>query len=141
MSQGIEIHWPGFNQTVKAKLLSELNEELCTKFLNTLPFKSIQSHAVVAGKQMYFPYRLYGNSKLYSEDMDKQPIGRINIELNFQYLAINYGPMTEPVPAVPIAQIDSSDIEKLKQIGEKVWHNLLFEDRYLQVHVRLSGDD
>ncbi|MFD1708827.1 hypothetical protein ACFSCZ_19310 [Siminovitchia sediminis] len=141
MSQSIEIYWPDFNQTIKAGLLSELNAELCTQFLKTLPFKSIQSHAVVAGKQMYFPYRLNGSSKHYSEAMDKQPIGRINIELDFQYLSINYGPMTEPVPAVPVAQVDDGDIELLQQIGEKVWHNLLFEDRYLQVHVRWAGDD
>lgn len=141
MSSFVEFYWPDLDCNTKAKLLTELNPELCKEFMKTLPFKSIQSHAVVAGKQMYFPYRLLADTVYQSEDMDKQPIGRINIELDFQYLAINYGPMTEPVPAIPLAQIVDEDLDKIINVGEKVWNNLLFSDEYLIVHVRLLGGD
>ncbi|RNB78375.1 hypothetical protein [Brevibacillus panacihumi] len=141
MSTRIEICWPDFDCTVRATLLSEMNPELCEEFKKTLPFSSIQSHAVVAGKQMYLPYRLVSEVAYQEEPMDQQPVGRVNIELDFQYLAMNYGPMTEPVPAVPLAQIVDEDLDKIQVIGEKVWHNLLFDDHYLSVHVRLAGGD
>jgi hypothetical protein len=65
--------------------------------------------------------------------MDRQPPGRINIELDFQYLAINYGPMTEPVPAVPIAQVDGRCLDALARIGRLAWDNLLFSEDFLTV--------
>jgi hypothetical protein len=66
--------------------------------------------------------------------MNRQPAGRINIELDFQYLAINYGPMTEPVPAVPIAQVAESRLEDLKAAGRMAWDNLLFGKAFVTVH-------
>lgn len=141
MSYFIELSWKDLGVSAKAKLLTELNPDLIEKFVETLPFKSIQSHAVVAGKQMYFPYRLLGDTAYRSESMDKQPIGRINIEFDFQYLAINYGPMTESVPAVPLAQIIVEDIEKMKKVGKEVWNNLLYEEKYLTVNVDLIGGE
>lgn len=65
--------------------------------------------------------------------MNEQPVGRVNLELDFQYLAINYGPMSEPVPALPIAQIRDDDIEDIKMMGKMAWDNLLFSDEFLMV--------
>ena len=65
--------------------------------------------------------------------MNRQPPGRINIELDFQYLAVNYGPMTEPVPAVPIAQVADRCLEDLKVVGRMAWDNLLFSDAFVTV--------
>lgn len=141
MSCFIELSWTGLEVSTKAELLTEFNPSLSEKFIETLPFESIQSHAVVAGKQMYFPYRLLDDTAYRWERMDKQPIGRINIEFDFQYLSINYGPMTEPVPAVPLAQIIEQDIEKLKMVGKEVWNNLLHEEQYLTVNVNLIGGE
>jgi|SRR5690625_268091 len=141
MSCFIELSWTGLEVSAKAELLTEFNPSLSERFIETLPFESIQSHAVVAGKQMYFPYRLLDDTAYRWERMDKQPIGRINIEFNFQYLSINYGPMTEPVPAVPLAQIIEEDIEKLKMVGKEVWNNLLHEEQYLTVNVNLIGGE
>ncbi|WP_408011099.1 hypothetical protein ACJROX_12630 [Pseudalkalibacillus sp. A8] len=141
MNEIIKIEWPDLDMEVRVKLLMDVNPILCKEIKETLPFKSIQSHAVVAGKQMYFPYRFISENKEYNfERMDKQPVGRINIELDFQYFSINYGLMTEPIPALPIAQVIDEDIQTLIQVGEKVWHNLLFSDTYLIVKVAL-GDE
>ncbi|WP_158736792.1 hypothetical protein [Alteribacillus sp. YIM 98480] len=141
MRHDIELSWPLLHETIRARLLTEFHADLCAEIRDTLPFKSIQSHAVVAGKQMYFPYRLLPSSKSFQyEKMNAQPLGRINIELDFQYIAMSYGPMTEPVSALPIAQVIDEDIEKLCTVGEKVWHNLLYSENYIQVLMRESGD-
>ncbi|MEW5919860.1 MAG: hypothetical protein AB1796_02690 [Bacillota bacterium] len=137
----IHLHWPELQMSLQAYLLEEQWAELKEVFLKSLPMSSIQSHAVVAGRQMYFPVRLLlpqaAEAKFYWEPMDKQPIGRINLEHVFQYLAINYEQPTEPVPALPLAQVVAEDVDTLLRIGEKVWHNLLFEPgRFLRVHVQ-----
>ena len=128
------ISWPRFEKAVEAELLEEQDPKLCQDFWDALPFRSIQSHAVCAGVQMYCPFRLVSlPSHPFYEPMNEQPVGRVNLELDFQYMAINYGPMREPVPALPIAQIEDNDIEEIKIMGKMAWDNLLFSDEFLMV--------
>lgn len=138
----IVIRWPSLETEVKAKLLTGLNPSACKAFIKTLPNKSIQSHAVVAGHQMYCPYRLIiDESECAYESMERQPIGRINIDLDFQYLSVNYGEVTEAVPALAIAQVIEEDIDKLSVLGEKVWNNLLFSNDYILVQFEYLGGE
>ncbi|MBS4024347.1 MAG: hypothetical protein KGZ96_01590 [Clostridia bacterium] len=138
----ILIKWPSLGIEVKANLLTELNNTICEAFLRTLPSKSIQSHAVVAGKQMYCPYQLIIKKEDCTyENMKDQPLGRINIEVDFQYLSINYGEITEAVPALALAQVLDEDIEKLFVLGEKVWDNLLYSDDYIIVEFEHLGGE
>ena len=134
MEKRFSICWPELGKEIEARLLDVQDPDLCAEFWGALPFRSIQSHAVVAGFQMYCPFRLMGRArKLFQEPMNRQPPGRINIELDFQYLAVNYGPMTEPVPAVPIAQVAERCLEDLKVVGRMAWDNLLFSDAFVTV--------
>ena len=134
MGRIFTISWPKFEKTVEAELLEEQDPKLCQDFLNALPFKSIQSHAVCAGVQMYCPFRLVSlPSHPFHEPMNEQPVGRVNLELDFQYLAINYGPMSEPVPALPIAQVRENYLPEIKLMGKMAWDNLLFSDDFIIV--------
>lgn len=135
MGRLFTIAWPRFNKTVEAELLEEQDPKLRQDFWDALPFRSIQSHAVCAGVQMYCPFRLVSlPSQPSYEPMNQQAVGRVNLELDFQYLAINYGPMREPVPALPIAQIRSHDIEDIQILGKMAWDNLLFSDEFVLVY-------
>ncbi|MDR2136805.1 MAG: hypothetical protein LBO68_00830 [Synergistaceae bacterium] len=121
----LSVAWPALNLRVAARLLDEFNPYACGEFLKTLPAKSIQSHSVVAGNQLYCPFRLnVDRSRLNRELMSDQGVGRLNIELDFQYLSINYGPITEAVPAVPLAQVTDADLSVLVNVGERIWRNL-----------------
>ena len=134
MDRVFTITWPRFEKSVEAELLEEQDPKLCQDFWDALPFRSIQSHAVCAGVQMYCPFRLVSlPSRPFHEPMNEQPVGRVNLELDFQYLAINYGPMSEPVPALPIAQVKDNDIEDIKIMGKMAWDNLLFSNEFLMV--------
>lgn len=140
MKEYIKIIFHKLNTEITAELLADFNPYLCEAFKKTLPNKSIQSHAVVAGDQLYCPYRLPVDSgKCNFEDMSKQPDGRINMELNFQYLSINYGKMVEAVPAAALAQVVEGDIPKLAGIGVAAWNNLLFEKDYILVEFLYIG--
>lgn len=128
------ISWPKYEKTVAAEMLEDQDPKLRQDFWDALPFRSIQSHAVCAGVQMYCPFRLVSlPSQPSYEPMNEQPVGRVNLELDFQYLAINYGPMREPVPALPIAQVKENDIRDIKIMGKMAWDNLLFSDEFLVV--------
>lgn len=128
------ISWPKYEKTVAAEMLEDQDPKLRQDFWDALPFRSIQSHAVCAGVQMYCPFRLVSlPSQPSYEPMNEQPVGRVNLELDFQYLAINYGPMREPVPALPIAQVKENDIRDIETMGKMAWDNLLFSDEFLMV--------
>ena len=136
------IRWKTLDCQVRAEILNECNPRACEEFKKSLPYKSIQSHAVVAGGQMYCPYRLILDEKdCNTENMAKQPPGRMNIELDFQYLSLNYDAITEAVPAVALLQIVEEDLDKIPLIGAQVWDNLLFSDEYIPVEFTYLGGE
>ena len=136
----VQIEWKELGVSVKAELLTALNPVATEKFKETLPYQSIQSHAVVAGGQMYCPYCLVlDQMQCNTELMAEQPVGRGNIELDFQYLSINYDEITENVPAVALLQVVEEDIPKLKEIGKKILNNLFYEKEYIHVAFTYLG--
>jgi hypothetical protein len=118
-----------------------LNPTLCASLLRSLPIVSVQTHAVVAGEQIYFPTRLVleDPSSATTEDLSAQPPGRVNFDPFFQYLSLTYGRITEAVPAWPVAQVVEEDVPRLPALGEQIWQNLLCGDH--RIHVVLSRDD
>jgi hypothetical protein len=126
LSRLIRLRWPQLNITVQASLLDLQVPALTADLWASFPIQSIQTHAAVAGKQIYFPSRLLlpDPSSAYTEPMNEQPPGRINLEPFFQYVSLNYGPVSEAVPAWPIAQVAEADIPRLAELGKLVWDNL-----------------
>jgi len=130
----ILMRWPELGCQVRVKLLDDINPELCDILLARLPLTSIQSHAVVCGEQMYFPFAAPAvPAAAYFENMASQPAGRMNIEPKFHYLSVNYGPNHEAVPALAVAQVLEEDLGMLRTVGRLVWDNLLFSTEYLHV--------
>lgn len=138
----IHLTWPELELTIRCELLASLSPALCASVLRALPIASIQSHAVVAGEQIYFPTRLglEDPGAAYQEDMSEQPPGRINFEPFFQYVSLNYGPVSEAVPAWPVAQVVEEDLPRLQALGERVWKNLLHGPGTLHVLVSREGE-
>lgn len=130
----ILMQWPELEREVRVKLLDDINPVLCNQLYSQLPLTSIQSHAVVCGAQMYFPFAVSSvPDEARFEDMAVQPVGRMNIEPKFHYLSVNYGPNHEAVPALAVAQVLYEDLDILKEVGLLVWNNLLFSTDYLHV--------
>ena len=134
MSELFSISWPHWEKTIEAKLLDKQAGALLKAFWDSIPSTSIQSHASCAGYQLYCPYKLvYPPEDLYFEPMNKQKLGRINLEPDFQYLSINYNTMEEPVPALPIAQVEEQYLQEIETIGKMAWDNLLFSNDFIKV--------
>ena len=142
MGKLFTISWPKWGKAIQAELFDAQHTNFCESFWTALPAKSIQSHAVCAGIQMYFPFRMVRPpSEPFTEPMNAQPPGRVNLELDFQYLSINYGAMEEPVPAVPIAQIKAEDLIEIEVIGKLSWENLVYSNVFVEVLLEKQEGD
>src|SRR5215471_17082682 len=103
MEPHVLLTWPALDVTVRCRLLEDINPTLCASFRRALPIVSVQTHAVVAGEQIYFPTQLVPDDldSSTAEDQSAQPPGRINFDPFFQYLSVSYGRVSERVPAWP----------------------------------------
>ncbi|MCC7447352.1 MAG: hypothetical protein IT324_08055 [Anaerolineae bacterium] len=137
MNRTVRFRWPQLDAAIQVALLDDLNPNLVNDLWTAAPLMSIQSHAVVAGQQMYFPTRLIlpDPQAAYTEPMNTQPLGRINFEPFFQYISINYGPVSEAVPTWPVGQVVGPDIPKLAVLGKRIWENLAGRENPLLVIV------
>lgn len=138
-NQIIEIELQPINIKLRARLLYELNEELCTLLLKYLPYRSVQCHSFVAGYQLYHYTPIIESVSVKPETEERiidQPIGRVSLSA-LQLMPIKYGEVTEPLTANPVAQILDEDIPKLKKAGKLVWDSLYKTKEFVQVTVRI----
>jgi len=137
----IEISFSPIKITIRARLLENLNRELCEILWNSLPYRSIQCHALVAGEQLYH-YTPIIEAIHYQaqtkEDKTRQPIGRINMS-SLQLMSIKYGLITEYLESVPVAQVVEEDLGKLKKVGKIVWKSVYKTKKLIKVTVRQLG--
>ncbi len=142
MSHHLRLLWPQLEMAIHVVLMDDLNPGLTDKLWTASPFASIQSHAVGAGQQIYFPTRLVlpNPDTAFTEPMNEQLPGRVNFEPFFQYLSINYGPVSEAVPAWPIGQVIEKDVPLLATLGACVWGNLIGRQPPLLVVVEHADD-
>ena len=80
MAHSVRFRWPQLGVTVQVGLLDDHNPELTHALWRQLPLLSIQSHAMVAGQQIYAPTRLSlaDPDRAYTEPMNEQQPGRGN---------------------------------------------------------------
>jgi hypothetical protein len=143
VNRTVRLRWPQLDTAIQVTLLDDLNPGLANDLWAATPLTSIQSHAVVAGQQMYFPTRLIlpDPQAAYTESMNVQQPGRVNFEPFFQYISINYGPVSEAVPAWPIGQVAAPDIPKLAGLGKHIWENLISRESPLLVVVEQADTE
>ncbi len=139
--QIIEIELQPINIVLRAKLLTDLNEDLCNLLLKYLPYRSVQCHSFVAGYQLYHYTPIVESVSVIPQTEERlidQPIGRVSLSA-LQLMPIKYGEVTEPLTANPIAQVLDEDILKLKKAGKLVWNSLYKTKEFVYVTVRMPG--
>lgn len=119
----ISLDFPALNTVLKARLLWDVNPELCEKFLETLPFTTIYSHTTASGQGMYAPTRVVGSVPAKHMLLTEMPHGTITLSTdNYKTLGFFYGPITEPLPGFPpIAEVIDEDKPKMAGVGREVW--------------------
>lgn len=129
---GFLMSFPEINLSVQVKPLSK-NQKLYDWFLENLPLKGVQSHAVVSGKIIYImnlrmkkpsPVRY---RDLAVEDLSEAKDGRIFIFITagkVGSVSVKYGEVSENMSYPVLAQVRPEDLKNLAKIGEAVWKSL-----------------
>src|SRR5262245_48238665 len=100
----IEIEWVPLGLKVTAALVEDQNPNLCKLLWNSLPYATIQTHALVSGEHLYHVApipELVTTPAMYKEDRTQSPEGTVFLS-QLQHLAIKYGHITEYIPAAPV---------------------------------------
>lgn len=124
------MRWPDLNLEVRCESL-QTNQEAFDLFVENMPLKVLQGHEMVGGWLLRDHSILFHKKKfdipakrLFTEKMDKAPVGRISF-LQPQGLGaellVKYDESVDNREYVPIAQVIPEDIAILKQVGKEQW--------------------
>ena len=124
--------FPELSLSVEVEPINK-NKKLYDWFLENLPLKGVQSHAVVSGKIIYImnlrmkkpsPVRY---RDLAFEDLSKANDGRIFIFITagkVGSISVKYGEVSENMSYPVMAQVKQKDLKTLEKIGEAVWKSI-----------------
>lgn len=121
-ARNIEIAWPDLGITVTAEL-DDRNPALADALWESLPYRSLQGHALVAGSHLYHVAPIHSLLHLHASpripDRRDAPDGTVFCSA-LQHLGIEYGPLTEPMPASPVGRIRPEDLPALQEAGRAI---------------------
>ncbi|EAU33963.1 predicted protein [Aspergillus terreus NIH2624] len=131
----LKVKWPAAGITVTVRMHNK-NKALVDLLWDTLPYRSLQTHALVTGDHLYHlvpsEALIYTPPALKIPDRTEAPDGTVFLS-SFQHLAIKYGPVTEHHPAAPCGNVIPEDIEKLRSVGDQIWKGQLEKKQPFQV--------
>lgn len=114
MSKKIKISWPDFKTVITAELLEKENPVLCKEFWDGLPFETLFTASMSAGKMFKVPAPITFSdmSKAKLSFFPDQPIGTIFALSATAGLLVKYGPCVEPFRVASIARISEADLAR-----------------------------
>jgi hypothetical protein len=127
--------WPELDISVEVKPI-EFGKDVYEWFLNQLPIRALQSHAVINGGMTYtnnlrLPERPPKFGKITPQGMEVKPVGRISIDVGGGLAGGRLGAVIVRYGVVPKAwamrsnpgnaQVVDEDIEKLKEACRQIW--------------------
>ncbi len=139
--RAVEIEWQPMGITVVAQLTEGPNRNLCDLFWDSLPYNSLQNHALVSGHHLY--HLVPSVALVYTQaeskvDRTKAPDGTLFLS-QLQHLAIKYGPLSEYIPAAPVGSVIPEHIPLLREAGRACWDATLRTKQVVEVRVRRKG--
>lgn len=138
----IEISWPDLGITVTADLDGR-NAALADALWESLPYQSLQGHALIAGEHLYhvspIPALLHTPHDTRVPDRREAPDGTVFLS-GLQHLGIKYGTLTEPMPATPVGRIRAADMPALREAGAAIWDAVYSTKKQIVAEVRRAGE-
>ncbi|MFD9999575.1 cucumopine synthase-related protein [[Kitasatospora] papulosa] len=133
----VDIEWPALGTRVTATLAEDLNPELAQVWWSMLPYRSVQSHAVVADGHFY--HLAPGVEPVHTrhrtpEDRSTAPLGSVYLS-RLQHLLITYAPLLEPTVCARVARIDEEDLPTLRDTAEQCWDAIYRTKRIVEARV------
>lgn len=117
--------WPSFEASIRIELFDDKAPTVAGRIWDALPFRSIQSHALITGPMLLATAPVLTlareNLKLYTE---VEP-GECLYGAGSQNLIICYGALTEPEGAGVWGKVYAEDMATLGEVGRRAWANLV----------------
>ncbi|MBS1890717.1 MAG: hypothetical protein JST59_05455 [Actinobacteria bacterium] len=138
----LELDFPKIGKTLHAKLLWDMNPQLCELFVESLPFTTIYSHTTASGEGMYAPTRVVGTVPAKHMLLTEMPHGTLTLSTdNYKTLGLFYGRITEPLPGFPpVAQVVDEDLDDMRVVGREVWLSNTVSHDPIDVTVRVVDE-
>ena len=114
------------NLSILADLLEDQNPQACEALWNNLPYRSVQLHTVVAGKNIYnfipdhTPF--FNHQPHLVRRMETEP-GTIFSPFP-RSMFIKYGDDSEDHQFPPVARVREKDLDTLEEIGRLCWEGM-----------------
>lgn len=137
----VEIEWHPLGIKVVAILTEGANRNLADLLWDSLPYNSLQNHALVSGNHLYHlvpTIELLYTQAERKEDRTKSPDGTLFLS-QLQHLAIKYGPLSEYIPAAPIGMVIPEHIPLLREAGRACWNATYRTKQIIEARVRRYG--
>src|SRR5262245_31165135 len=119
----IQMSWHPLDIRVDLVLDESRNAAQANALWESLPYRSLQGHALVAGQHLYHVAPVHDFLHInpqYTLDRRLAPDGTL-FSSKLQHLGIKYGPLTEPIVASPIGRVVPEHEARLKAAGRAVW--------------------
>lgn len=117
--------WPALDARISIRLLEDEAPTVCRMLWEALPYKSLQSHALITGQMLLATAPVFTlareNLRLYTE---VEP-GACLYGAGSQNVIISYGALTEPEGSGIWGQVLDEDMETLAGVGLAAWNNLV----------------
>jgi len=133
----IRLTWQPYGISVRATLASNLNEQLCTEFLESVPFRVLQDHAVVAGESMFAWTPAVSLASVQTrERVCDAPPGRLRFQqATGQKIVVAYGTTTETVSSPVLGAVFPEDVHLLPQLGKHVMESTFRNKEHIWLEV------
>lgn len=134
-----EMEWPVLRAKVDAELFMDKNPDLCKIFWESMPFETIQLHAVVSGEDLY-AYCPVNEVEFHHQGklpviLSEAPVGSITYSI-LGLVAVYYGPITENLKTQMIGQVNKEHLDTLKNVGKAVWDSIYNTKKIIKVIFR-----
>jgi hypothetical protein len=138
----IRMTWEPLGVSVRARLASNLNPELCDDFTAALPFRVLQEHPMVTGESMFAWAPMTSTAPIrVKEEIRTAPLGRLRFsQRTGQKLVVQYGVTKETILTPVLGRVVAEDLDKLPAVGRAVWRAVYETKELIWLHVeRLDG--
>lgn len=139
MEYRFEIEWPSLNARVDAELFMDKNPDLCKVFWDSMPFETIQLHAMVSGEDMY-AYCPVNEVEFHHKGrlpvvISEAPVGSITYSV-LGLVAVYYGHITEDLTTQLIGKVNEEHLDTLESVGRAVWDSIYNTKKIIKVEFR-----
>lgn len=142
-NQFIKMTFKPCDLSINVKLTLSHNTQIINKLLQVLPYKSLLTHTIVSGGNIYHNTPIGNDFEFtptsYTNRIDA-PIGTVFMS-DLQSIFIKYADISETNDYPVIGKVVDSDIEKLIHIGNLCWNSIYYSKEIILTEVNSLHND